>query len=96
LFLGGGATDVSRSKSGEPHKSSVGGGTIDSNEAKDSNFARDRSHPNRAIFLQEENKSIRNSLPVDLPAKQQQAAPNILDNKNQYISTKKRQEIEEL
>ena len=31
-----------------------------------------------------------------MPAKQQALMPNILDNKNQYISSKKRQEIEEL
>jgi hypothetical protein len=42
---------MNRSKSEVPHKSSVGGGTIDSNEGKDSNFARDRSNPNRPMFL---------------------------------------------
>jgi hypothetical protein len=54
LFLGGEdqtkQPSVSRSKSEAPAKSSVNGATIDSNDAKES-FARDRSNPNRAIFL---------------------------------------------
>ena len=100
LFLGGAPTvDINRSKSEGPQKSSVGGGTIDSNEGKDSNFARDRSNPNRAIFLQEEKQSIKSGLNAEQQQpqrNQQQTVPNILENKNQYISSKKRQEIEEL
>ena len=65
LFLGGGPSDdMKRSKSEAPNKNSVGGGTIDSNEGKES---RDRSNPNRAIFLQDENKSVRSGATIEQP-----------------------------
>jgi hypothetical protein len=69
LFLGGGTSEdnIKRSKSEAPHKSSVGGNTIDSNEGKES---RDRSNPNRAIFLQDDNKSIRSKETAEQPKPQ--------------------------
>jgi len=52
LFLGDGPT---RSRSEAPPKNSVAGATIDSNEEKRTDLARDRSNPNRAIFLGRDN-----------------------------------------
>jgi len=64
--MGGGDTSNARSRSEAPGKGSVGGATIDSQEGKDSHpsgLARDRSNPNRAIFLSNaDNQSMKSGL----------------------------------